>query len=494
MRAVDLAAAGALVLAACAPRATPTPVPNMDPGRVPIPPVETPPPPPREPLLPPSEAYRRGLMPLASTNVWAFRQQHPDRDGRGVLIGILDSGVDAGIGGLLITSTQAPKIVDLRDFSGEGRVALTRAAVSGDSIRIGRLALGGASRLVALAGTGPVYGGTIAERPLGSLPASDLNGDGDDEDRLPVVVTRAKDGWVLFADADGNGTIANDKPVHDYLVARETFGWTAGAAPAPLTVAANFGPDADGAPSLDLFFDTSGHGTHVAGIAAGHDLYGVPDFDGVAPGAQLLGLKIANNAYGGISVTGSMVRAMDYAIRFARRRQLPLVLNMSFGVGNEREGAARIDALIDSVLTANPDVVFVTSAGNDGPGLSTMGFPGSADRVLSVGATIPPAFFGGSAVAGDVVAFFSSRGGELAKPDILAPGIAYSTVPRWDIGSENKNGTSMASPHVAGAMALLLSGLKAEGRTWTAAQIKQAVTATGRPMPGVIRADEGAGL
>ena len=65
-------------------------------------------------------------------------------------------------------------------------------------------------------------------------------------------------------------------------------------------------------------FDVFGHGTHVAGIAAGHDIYGVSGFDGVAPGAQLLGLKIANGANGGITTTGSMVRAMDYAIRFAR--------------------------------------------------------------------------------------------------------------------------------------------------------------------------------
>src|SRR5256885_8122514 len=49
-------------------------------------------------------------------------------------------------------------------------------------------------------------------------------------------------------------------------------------------------------------------GTHVAGIAAGHNLYNVQGFDGVAPGAQLLALKIANNARGGISVNGSMVR------------------------------------------------------------------------------------------------------------------------------------------------------------------------------------------
>ena len=50
-------------------------------------------------------------------------------------------------------------------------------------------------------------------------------------------------------------------------------------------------------------------------------------FDGVAPGAQLLGLKIATGAQGGITTTGSMIRAMDYAIRFAEQRQLPLVLN-----------------------------------------------------------------------------------------------------------------------------------------------------------------------
>ena len=65
-----------------------------------------------------------------------------------------------------------------------------------------------------------------------------------------------------------------------------------------VTVAANFG-EASEAPTLDLVFDTGAHGTHVSGIAAGHDLYGVPGFDGVAPGAQLLGLKIANSAQGG---------------------------------------------------------------------------------------------------------------------------------------------------------------------------------------------------
>lgn len=482
------------LLAACAPRAATTPSPTMDPGRIHDPPAvaPSPPPPPPSPVLPPSEAYRRGLMPLASTNAWAFRQANPTYDGRGVLIAIMDSGIDPALGGLTQTSTGAPKILDLRDFSAEGRVVLAPLTQRGDTAIVGTTRLAGMSR-VAATGATPFFAGVLVERPLGEMPASDLNGDGDNRDSLVVVVAKGTAGWLLFADTDGDGSLANERPVQDYLVARETFGWSTRGAPTPMTVAANF--SGEGAvPTLDLFFDNSGHGTHVAGIAAGAGLYGVSGFDGVAPGAQVLGLKISNNAQGGISTTGSMVRAAGYAIRFARARQLPLVINLSFGVGNEREGSARIDAMVDSILAANPDVIFTTSAGNDGPGLSTMGFPGSADRVVSVGATIPPAFFGGTAVAGDVVAFFSSRGGELAKPDILAPGIAYSSVPRWETGSEDKSGTSMAAPHVAGAMALLLSGLKQEGRSWTAAQVKQAVAATGRPVAGSLRADQGAGL
>src|SRR6185312_6448713 len=108
-------------------------------------------------------------------------------------------------------------------------------------------------------------------------------------------------------------------------------------------------------------------------------------------------LKIANNARGGVSVHASMMRAMDYAARYAAQRNLPLVMNLSFGVGNEHEGRAVIDSVVDAFLVAHPEIVFAISAGNDGPGLSTMGFPGSADRVLTVGATIPGTFLRQSA-------------------------------------------------------------------------------------------------
>ncbi len=447
-------------------------------------------------VAPPDMAYAHGWMPLASTGVDRFLKAHPEYDGRGVLIGILDTGIDPAIPGLLTTSGGGPKVLDLRDFSGEGAVPLARVTPAGDSVRVGSRWLRGFGRVVALSTAGPYYGGTIAEIPLGEPPAADLDGNGTVGDTLAVVVVRATDGWVLLADTDGDGSLANERPVHDYLVGRETFGWSHAGRRPKVTVAANFG-EASEAPTLDLVFDTGAHGTHVSGIAAGHDLYGVPGFDGVAPGAQLLGLKIANSAQGGVTTTGSMARAFDYAIRFAQARHLPLVINLSFGVGNEVEGQARIDGIVDSVLAAHPDVVVTIAAGNDGPGLSTIGFPGSAGRAISVGATLPGSFLPAGPVGApspDQLAYFSSRGGEVARPDLVTPGVAYSTVPRWDAGEEVNQGTSMAAPHAAGIAALLVSALTQEKRPVVAREIRQALMVTAQPTPGATFIDEGTGI
>ena len=484
-------------LLGCAPAAVQPPKPNIDPGHLDLPGPTSPPVaerPDAVPVAPADAAFARGWMPLAATGVTAFLKAHPEWDGRGVVIGILDSGIDAGVPGLQRTPTGNPKILDLRDFSGEGAVSLGRLDPHGDSVRIGGVMLAGMSRVRTLNAAGPWYGGVFRERPLGDMPASDLDGDGDNQDSLAVLVTQASDGWIAMVDTDGDGSLAGERPVHDFLHGRDTFGWAQSGKASPLTVAVNL-TATDGVPSLDLFFDTSGHGTHVAGIAAGNDLYGVGGFDGVAPGAQLIGVKIANNAQGGVTVTGSMLRGIDYAIRFAHARQIPLVLNMSFGVGNEVEGTARIDQIVDSVLAANPDVAFAISAGNDGPGLSTVGFPGSSERALTVGATFPLSFLEGAPTDGrpDPVAYFSSRGGEFAKPDIVTPGVAYSAVPRWSVGEERKGGTSMASPHAAGLLALLRSAAVAEHLTPSAGQLKQALMVTARPLPGATYLDEGTG-
>ncbi len=444
--------------------------------------------------LPPGEAYRRGFVALKDAGVLRFATDHPAWDGRGVLIAILDSGIDPSVAGLQTTSDGSPKILDLRDFSHEGHVALAKVTRRGDTLFVGTRRLLGASTVAALSGSGAIWGGTIAELPLGTPPAADLDGNGSISDTLPVIVVRSPSGWVVFADTQEDGTLANDRPVHDYAVARETFGWNRGGHPTPVHLAVNVS-EASGEPQLELYFDTSSHGTHVTGIAAGHALYGVTGFDGVAPGAKVIGLKIANDAHGGITVTGSIVRALDYAIAFAASRKLPLVVNLSFGVGNEIEGTARIDAMVDSILAAHPDVVMTVAAANDGPALSTAGFPGSASRVLSIGATEPRVFAGAATTdsAPSPLASFSSRGGELAAPDLVVPGVAYSTVPNFAVGQEQESGTSMASPYAAGLVARLLSAAEANGRKFAAIAIGQALRASARSATGATAVDVGAG-
>ena len=447
-----------------------------------------------QPILPPAVAFMSGLMPLTSTGVERFRERHPTYDGRGVLIGILDTGLDPGAEGLITTSTGAPKVVDLRDFSGEGRVALTPVTPSADgTVSVAGRSLAGAGRIARLTGTRTWYAGRLSELPLGKPPAADLNGDGTNTDVFPVVVVRAVDGWVAFIDSNLNDSFEDEAPLHDYRLGRETIALGT----KPITIVANFG-ETRGIPTLDFVFDNGGHGTHVAGIAAGHNLFNVTGFDGVAPGAQIIGLKIANSARGGVSVNGSMQRAMEYAARYAAQRNLPLVLNLSFGVGNEFEGRAVIDSIVNAFLVAHPDVVFTISAGNDGPGLSSLGFPGSADLALTVGATLPGSLAplrqqDAPQVDRDVLESFSSRGAEAAKPDVVAPGWAFSSVPRWDTGHEIKPGTSFAAPHVAGLAARLVSALLQEDRKVSAAEVAQALRVSATRLPGETVIDQGAG-
>ena len=256
----------------------------------------------------------------------------------------------------------------------------------------------------ALSTAGPYYAGThrgaAARRAAGGRPQRQRRRAAT---RWPLVVTRATDGWVLLADTDGDGSLAGERPVHDYLLARETFGWAPRGRTPRVNLAANFS-ERGGEPVLDLVFDTR-RPRHPRGRHRG----------GPRPlrrgrlrrrGARRAAARPQDRQQRATAASpppAACSAAMDYAIRFAEARRLPLVLNLSFGVGNEIEGQARIDRLVDSVLARHPDVVMTISAGNDGPGLSTIGFPGQRAATRDphrrrpivpsrhpVGATVPP--------------------------------------------------------------------------------------------------------
>lgn len=177
--------------------------------------------------------------------------------------------------------------------------------------------------------------------------------------------------------------------------------------------------------------DLIGHGTHVTGTVAGNG-YQI----GVAPDAYILNGKVCGSI--GCATTW-MMEAMEWA--YNKKAD---VITMSIG-GSTVYGQDPLDALIDEIWQKG--VVITIAAGNAGPSLSTVQSPGTNPHVLTVGATD----------IYDKVTAFSGRGPSVyghPDPDIVAPGLnIFSTIPvnSYDIYS----GTSMATPHVAGAVALL---------------------------------------
>ncbi|MFE9768139.1 S8 family serine peptidase [Streptomyces sp. NPDC005808] len=238
-------------------------------------------------------------------------------------------------------------------------------------------------------------------------------------------------------------------------------------------------PDLAGQEIAEKNFSTSadstdryGHGTHVASIAAGTGAKSGGKYTGVAPGAKILDAKVLNDY--GSGPTSGILAGMEWAVA-----QGANVVNLSLG-STDTPG---IDPLEEAVnrLSAETDTLFVIAAGNSGigAGTGTIGSPGSADAALTVGAVDKS----------NVLAAFSSRGPRLGdaaiKPDVTAPGVSIgaaaapgSTVANGGTpvadGYVAISGTSMATPHVAGAAAILAQ----EHPDWTGEQIKSTLTAS----------------
>ncbi len=216
--------------------------------------------------------------------------------------------------------------------------------------------------------------------------------------------------------------------------------------------------------------DDQGHGTHVAGIAAADGT-----LKGVAPGAHLLAYKVLDSH--GSGSESDVIAGIDAAVDpdgDPTTDDGADVINLSLAADWQPQDA--MTAAVDAASAAG--VVVAVGAGNRGPARATIGVPADAESAITVGASDNS----------DVLAAFSSRGpsaGFKAKPDLIAPGVGVlSTVPTGSCalcdpsGYEQLSGTSMATPHVAGAAALLLGAHPG----WTPDMVKRALMASAMPI------------
>lgn len=420
------------------------------------------------------------LLPAEEMRARSFVRQHPAFDGRGIVIAVLDTGLELDHPVLSKTTTGEAKISDVQDFSGEGRVDLQAVTAEGGTVS-------------ATHGTYKVEGIAGSDLHLGLFPAStiaraDRIATKDTFVDLGVLSFKTEAGLRARIDTDADKDFTDESDLHDFSASRAFV--RIGAARS-LAVALNIQLDGK---RLVLFFDDGSHGTHVAGIAAGYDPRGL---QGVAPGAKVMGLKIGDNRLaGGSTTTASKMLAIDYAAQKGAH-----IVNLSYGIRAGSDlGRSAIDQYVDRVARQR-GVLFAISGGNEGPGIQTIGTPAGADLAITAGAFVSKETarenYGFVNVYGDHMWYFSSVGPRTDggwKPSIAAPGSALSSVPLWMGGHENFRGTSMAAPQVAGALALVLSAAKGLAYPTDRPTVTRAFLNGAKRLDGITFVEQGRGL
>lgn len=234
----------------------------------------------------------------------------------------------------------------------------------------------------------------------------------------------------------------------------------------------------DGRDATDLI----GHGTHVASIIAGTGAASNGQFRGVAPDATLISGRVCEDRSCSIS---AIIAGMEWAVVEQHAR----IINISIG-GQDTPELDPMELAINQ-LSAEHGALFVVAAGNSGSAPGTVETPGSADAALTVAAVDRD----------DGSSFFSSRGPRVGdsglKPEIAAPGVGIVAARAAGTALGNPvsddytqaSGTSMATPHVAGAAALLLQ----QHPDWRGARLKTVLLGAANPNPALSAFEQGAG-
>ncbi len=487
-----------------------------------------------------------GLLPKEEIGALRFLTQKPEYDGRGVVVAIFDTGVDPGAAGLQQTSDGRPKVIDMVDGTGSGDVEMAKVAkpendtlegLTGRTLKIdpawenpsGEFRLGikraydffpeslisrlkrerreeffeqhalveaEASRAVEKFRSEHPKPTAVQKRQLEELEA-----------RLKQLQFAAKnyedpgplydcvvfhDGKLPRAviDTDEDGDLADESVLTNYRHARQfaTFGGEA-----HLNFAVNIYQDGK---RLSIVTDAGPHGTHVAGIVSAY-YPEQPELNGIAPGAQIVSVKIGDSRLGGMETGAGLIRGLQAVVR----NQCDLI-NMSYGEPTSTPDAGRLTELLSEMVEKH-NVIFVASAGNAGPALSTVGAPGgTSSAILGVGAYVSPAMMQAEYTLRQQLPgmgyTWTSRGPTLDGDfgvDLFAPGGAIAPVPNWTMQrSMRMNGTSMASPNACGGIALLLSALKAENIAYAPHTVRRALQNTAQHVETADVFTEGPGL
>jgi len=489
-------------------------------------------------------------LPKYETGALSFLDEHPEADGRGTVVAIFDTGVDPGAVGLQTTPDGRPKVIDMIDGTGSGDVEMhdpvkpeegTLTGLTGRTLHVpdewknpaGEYRLGikrgyelFPPELISIvkperenkfrrkqnlkrAQLAQKMEAWKAEHPkpddeekkeLAELKAQvklidDLLDDYSDPGPIyDVVEFFDGDHHRVVVDTDEDGDLAEEAVLTNFRIEQQydTF-----ADPINMNFAANIYQDGK---VVSLVCDTGAHGTHVAGIVAAY-FPDHPDWNGVAPGAQIVSVKIGDTRLEGMETGPGLVRGLKAVLD----NDCDLI-NMSYGEPTRTPNAGRVAELYSEVVTEH-DVIFVSSAGNAGPALTTVGAPGgTTSAILGVGAYISPQMMRSEYSLREKLEglpyTWTSRGptadGDYGV-DIFAPGGAIAPVPVWTRQvNMQMNGTSMASPNACGNIALLLSAAKQNEIAYNPASVRKAIQNTAETLedvdvfsagPGLIRVD-----
>ncbi len=415
-------------------------------------------------------------------------------DGRGVIIAVVDTGVDVTHADLGMTSTLERKVVDWRDFSGEGDVTTTRLASANKGFIVTDLGQAYVGEIPSRSSF--FHSGVLSETSLdaASPVGQDLDRDSSKVDRFLVVAADRRASGVydtVYVDTDRDLDLTDEVPLKVY---RESglVAWFGDAGRSHSEVCSFVLADlrTDGN-QVSLGFDGNGHGTHVAATASAYGSYR-GGMDGIAPGAKIMALKALGSS--GDGDWQNILAAVTYAAEHGASVVTLSVANLSAA------GDISAEAEAISAVARRYGVIIVAAAGNDGPGLSTARGP-AGGSIITVGASIAPAAwksFYGYEVPAETIWPFSSVGpgsGGSSGPDVVAPGCAVSAAPRWlePPGYVQFEGTSMAVPHVAGSLALLRQAASDARFGVSSSLLRQALLETAVSLPGYAFVEQGRG-